>query len=92
MELCRADLRCLDTHSHLGNFVFDHHPQYGIRHYEVGLRIGGLSLGEDFSGVLPCGVLSTTGRFCAACTVTDCASGVSDALTRRSLYFARCFG
>lgn len=57
MELCRADLRCLDAHSHLGNFVFDHHPQDAIRHYEVGLRIGELSLGDDFTGVLPWGLI-----------------------------------
>jgi tetratricopeptide (TPR) repeat protein len=53
MELCQADLRCLDAHSHLGNFVFDHRPQDAIRHYEVGLRIGELSLGDGFTGVLP---------------------------------------
>lgn len=23
MELCEADVRCLDAHAHLGNFVFD---------------------------------------------------------------------
>ena len=57
MELCRADLRCLDAHSHLGNFVFDHWPQNAIRHYEVGLRIGELSLGDDFSGVLAWGLI-----------------------------------
>ncbi len=55
MDLCQADLRCLDAHSHLGNFVFDHHPQDPIRHYEVGFRIGKLSLGNDFNGVLPWG-------------------------------------
>jgi len=55
MELCQADLRCLDAHSHLGNLVFDHSPQDAIRHYEVGLRIGELSLGNDFTGVLPWG-------------------------------------
>ena len=55
MELCRADLRCLDAHSHLGNLVFEHRPQDAIRHYEVGLRIGELSLGDDFNGVLPWG-------------------------------------
>ncbi|MEA1947992.1 MAG: tetratricopeptide repeat protein [Thermodesulfobacteriota bacterium] len=55
MELCQADLRCLDAHSHLGNLVFDHRPQDAIRHYEVGLRIGELSLGDDFNGVLPWG-------------------------------------
>jgi tetratricopeptide (TPR) repeat protein len=57
MELCHADLRCLDAHSHLGNFVFDHHPQKAIRHYEVGLRIGELSLGSDLNGVLPWGLI-----------------------------------
>ena len=57
MELCRADLRCLDAHSHLGNFVFDHNPDDAIRHYEVGLRIGELSLGDGFTGVLPWGLI-----------------------------------
>jgi hypothetical protein len=52
MELCQADLRCLDAHAHLGNFLFDHSPKDAIRHYEVGLRIGELSLGESFEGVL----------------------------------------
>ncbi len=57
MELCQADLRCLDAHSHLGNFVFDHHLKKAIRHYEVGLRIGELSLGDGFNGVLPWGLI-----------------------------------
>ncbi|MBU0994158.1 MAG: tetratricopeptide repeat protein [Proteobacteria bacterium] len=55
MDLCQSDLRCLDAHSHLGNFAFDHRPQVAIQHYEVGFRIGELSLGEDFTGVLPWG-------------------------------------
>jgi len=55
MELCQADLRCLDAHSHLGNLAFRHHPKDAIRHYEVGLRIGELSLGDDFTGVLSWG-------------------------------------
>ena len=57
MELCRADLRCLDAHSHLGNLVFDLSPQDAIRHYEVGLRIGELSLGNEFAGVLQWGLI-----------------------------------
>ncbi len=57
MELCEVDLRCLDAHSHLGNFVFDHSPDDAIRHYEVGLRIGELSLGDSFTGVLPWGLI-----------------------------------
>jgi hypothetical protein len=24
MELCQADLRCLDAHAHFGNLAFDH--------------------------------------------------------------------
>ena len=55
MELCQADLRCLDAHAHLGNLVFDHGPQEAIRHYAVGLRIGELSTGGNFEGVLPWG-------------------------------------
>jgi hypothetical protein len=52
MGLLAADLRCLDAHAHLGNFVFDHFPEKAIRHYEVGVRIGELSLAEGFNGVL----------------------------------------
>jgi tetratricopeptide (TPR) repeat protein len=51
-DLCQADLRCLDAHAHLGNYLFDVHLPASVRHFEVGLRIGELSLGEDFNGVL----------------------------------------
>ena len=57
MGLCEADLRCLDAHAHLGNLVFDSRPMEAIRHYEVGLRIGELSLGGGFEGVLAWGDL-----------------------------------
>jgi tetratricopeptide (TPR) repeat protein len=55
MNLLAADLRCLDAHAHLGNFVFNHSPEKAIRHYEVGVWIGELSLGVGFNGVLPWG-------------------------------------
>jgi tetratricopeptide (TPR) repeat protein len=55
MDLCQADLRCLDAHAHLGNFIFDRWPKDAIRHYEAGVRIGELSLGEGFDGLLPWG-------------------------------------
>jgi len=55
MTLLAEDLRCLDAHAHLGNFVFDHFPGKAIRHYEVGVRIGEFSLGEGFNGVLAVG-------------------------------------
>ena len=57
MELCQADLRSLDAHAHLGNFVFDNMPEKAIRHYEVGLRIGELSLGDGFDGALHWGLI-----------------------------------
>lgn len=57
MDLCQADLRCLDAHAHLGGFVFDSIPEIALRHYEVGLRIGELSLGSDFDGLLPWGLI-----------------------------------
>ena len=58
MELCQAGLRCLDAHAHLGNLVFDRRPQDAIRHYEVGLRIGELSLGDNSTDVLPWGLIN----------------------------------
>lgn len=51
-KICEADLRCLDAHAHLGNLDFDHRPKEALRHYEIGMRIGELSLGADFGGVL----------------------------------------
>jgi tetratricopeptide (TPR) repeat protein len=55
MDLCQADLRCLDAHAHLGNLAFDGRPEDAIRYYEVGFRIGELSMGKSFDGVLPWG-------------------------------------
>ncbi|MBP1732814.1 MAG: hypothetical protein H6Q55_3243 [Deltaproteobacteria bacterium] len=55
MNLLVADLRCLDAHAHLGNLAFDHQVEKAIRHYEVGVHIGELSLGENFDGLLPWG-------------------------------------
>ena len=53
MELCGQDLRCLDAHAHLGNLEFERGPEIAVKHYEVGVRIGELSLVEGFDGVLP---------------------------------------
>ena len=51
------DLRCLDAHAHLGNFEFEHWPKQALRHYMVGVAIGALTLGTDFDGVLPWGLI-----------------------------------
>jgi len=55
MDVCQSDLRCLDAHAHLGNLVFERWPEEAIRHYEVGLQIGQLSLEKGFDGLLPWG-------------------------------------
>lgn len=51
-DLAAQELRHLDAHAHLGNREFDHRPQRALLHYEVGVRIGELSLPEGFDGVL----------------------------------------
>jgi hypothetical protein len=55
MELCAADLRCLDAHAHLGNLAFDLMAYDAARHYEMGFRIGEMALPDGFNGVLPWG-------------------------------------
>ncbi len=55
MDLCQDDLRCLDAHAHLGSMAFTGLPKDAIRHYEAGFRIGELSLGGAFDGLLPWG-------------------------------------
>lgn len=57
MDLCEADLRCLDAHAHLANLLFDAGAEFASRHFEMGVRIGDLSLGDGFAGVLPWGHL-----------------------------------
>lgn len=52
MEVLCTDLRCIDAHAHLGNLEFDGSPERALLHYEVGMRIGELSLPPDFDGVL----------------------------------------
>jgi hypothetical protein len=55
--MLEADLRALDAHAHLGNLLFPHAPGWAINHYEVGVRIGELSLGDGFDGVLAWGLI-----------------------------------
>lgn len=52
METLGTDLRCIDAHAHLGNLEFGHAPKRSILHYEIGMRIGELSLPPGFDGVL----------------------------------------
>jgi tetratricopeptide (TPR) repeat protein len=55
MDALDEDLRCLDAHAHLGNFAFDRSPERALVHYEIGFRIGELSLPQPFDGVLEWG-------------------------------------
>lgn len=52
MRVLCTDLRCIDAHAHLGNLEFDCSPRRAIVHYEIGIRIGELSLPPGFHGVL----------------------------------------
>jgi hypothetical protein len=58
MDLLCADLRCIDAHAHLGNLEFERDPQRATVHYEIGVRIGELSVPPGFDGVLVWGQLS----------------------------------
>jgi tetratricopeptide (TPR) repeat protein len=53
MQLCEADLRCLAAHAYLGALAFADRAGQALGHFEVGLRIGELSLPEGFDGLLP---------------------------------------
>src|SRR5207247_10208904 len=55
IDLCQAELRCLDAHAHLGSLTFESLPKAAIRHFAAGLRIGELSLPADFDGLLSWG-------------------------------------
>lgn len=57
MDVLGRDLRCIDAHAHLGNLEFERDPEQAILHYEIGVRIGELSLPAGFDGVLAWGRL-----------------------------------
>jgi hypothetical protein len=57
MDVLASDLRCLDAHAHLGSFAFPRDPDTAVRHYDIGVKIGELSLGKDFGGLLPWGCI-----------------------------------
>ncbi|MDZ7309940.1 MAG: hypothetical protein ONB45_01520 [candidate division KSB1 bacterium] len=47
------DIACLDAHAHLGNFAWEEGEwRRAKRHWEIGVRLGEWSLGENFDGVL----------------------------------------
>lgn len=52
MEVLGSDLRCLDAHALLGSLESDRSPERAIVHYEVGVRIGELSVPVAFDGLI----------------------------------------
>lgn len=53
MDVLGTDLRCIDAHAHLGSLEFDHaQMERAMAHYEIGMRIGELSLPPGFDGML----------------------------------------
>jgi tetratricopeptide (TPR) repeat protein len=56
-RLLIKDVRCLDAHAYLGNLAFDRQVRTALDHYQRGVLIGELSLGERFEGVLPWGMI-----------------------------------
>ncbi|MCB1033081.1 MAG: tetratricopeptide repeat protein [Acidobacteria bacterium] len=60
-DLLTADLRCLDAHAHLGNFLFDSDWPGALdrttRHYAAGAALGSAALPKGFSGLLPWGLI-----------------------------------
>jgi len=57
MDVLGMDLRCIDAHGHLGNLVFDRSPERAMVHYEIGIKIGELSLPSGYDGLLTWGRL-----------------------------------
>ena len=51
--LLETDLRCLDAHAHLGSMCFDQEVHRALQHFELGVRIGQLSVNDSFDGLLP---------------------------------------
>ncbi len=56
-KVLAVDLRCLDAHALLGERDLSSLPTLALHHFELGVAIGSLSVGEDFDGVLPWGIV-----------------------------------
>lgn len=52
MHALGRDLRVLDAHAGLGSMVFERSPERALVHYEIGVRIGELSVPVGFDGLL----------------------------------------
>ena len=57
LNILASDVRCLAVHAHLGDHAFSVWPLLALRHYELAVAIASLSVGPDFDGVLPWGLV-----------------------------------
>ena len=69
------DLRHLDAHVLLGERNLSTFATQALHHFELGVAIGSLSVGEDFDGVLPWGFVENR-------PFLRCLHGLSRALLR----------
>lgn len=69
------DLRHLDAHALLGERNLSSWPTLALHHFELGVAIGSLTVGEDFDGVLPWGLVDNR-------PFLRCLHGLSRALLR----------
>lgn len=74
-KLLAIDLRCLDAHALLGERNLSHMPVLALHHFELGVAVGSLTVGEDFDGVLPWGLVENR-------PFLRCLQGLSRALLR----------
>ncbi len=75
-KVLAVDLRCLDAHALLGERHLSSWFALALHHFELGVAIGSLTVGEDFNGVLPWGVVDNR-------PFLRCLQGLSRALLRR---------
>jgi hypothetical protein len=75
-EVLALDLRQLDAHALLGERNLSSWPGLALRHFELGVAIGSLTVGEDFDGLLPWGLVDNR-------PFLRCLHGFSRALLRR---------
>jgi hypothetical protein len=74
-KVLALDLRHLDAHSLLGERNLSSFPTLALHHFELGVAIGSLTVGEDFEGVLPWGLVDNR-------PFLRCLHGLSRALLR----------
>ncbi|MBI4952967.1 MAG: cytoplasmic protein [Myxococcales bacterium] len=75
-KVLALDLRHLDAHAMLGERNLSCWPTLALHHFELGVAIGSLTVGEDFDGVLPW-------RLTENRPFLRCLHGLSRALLRR---------